>query len=421
MLTSCVDDESEVGLNLQNPGDKAAVFNDSSTTLYTYTYQQYDSIYLNPVNLLLGYNVDDKLGSFQNNFMTEIGLSEFNVSFGENPVADNMILYLNYNSAYGDTIQTQTISVYELNKDLSLNDYTNSIHGRPMADSVILEYYDSSKPITSFTFEPNPADTLSIKIVLPEDFKNRFLDTTYYSSLDSFQMNVFRGFYFIAEPITDGGAISYFNISDSTRMELNYHNDEDTSTYTYLINNSSYRCNTFNRKSSTQINVLPTESEPDTDLVQEHFYVKFNNAFEGRIDITGLQTWADSGFYTINKAVLDIYTVEPEIDSIYYPLPKLQVLKVNDNHERMFLNEYLAQSEYAKITHGELPDGFGYHININYTLYDAIQNGDDKLSLILTTDRESNKSLANRMILKGAVNTEQPLKLRITYTKLNVD
>lgn len=425
LLTSCTDDESEVGLNLQNPGDLAVVYNDSTTSLYTYTYQQYDSIYLSPANLLLGYNVDEKIGHFQNSFMTEVLLSTYNgVSFGENPVADEMILYLDYNASYGDTSQIQTIIIYELNKDLSLHDTANSIHGRPMEDAVIAEYYYPI-PIKTFSFTPNPSDTLPLKIVMPESFKNRFLDTTLYASIDTFQRNVFRGFYFKALPIANGGAISYFNPGDSTRMELSYRNDEDTVIYRYNISTSSYRCNLFNREPNSQINSFPTESDPDTNLVQELFYVKFNNAFEGRIDITGLQTWADSGIFTLNKAILDIYTVQPEtdLDSTYYPLPPLQILKVDDEHKRTYLDEYLNLSTgvYATVGHDTLSGGFGYHININKSIYQAIQNGDDKISILITAENDINKSYPNRVILKGKLNTEHPLKLKMTYTKLNVD
>lgn len=417
LLTSCVDDESEVGLNLHNPEDRGLVYNDSTIKINTYTYQKADSIYLNPLNLLLGYNIDEKLGEFQNNFMTEVGLSSLNPSFGNNPIADSLTLFLDYTYAYGDTTQTQTISVYELKKGLSLNDPSNSIHGKFMSEANISEYYEPTL-ITTFEFTPNPADTAPIEVLMPKDFSDRFLNESFYATQDTFQTSIFRGFYFVAEPTSTGGSINYFNIGDDTRMDLNYHNDTGDSTYIYYINSSTYRCNIFSRTPS--IDALPINSESDPSREYDLFYIKFNSAFEGKIEISGLQSWADTlGVFTLNKAMLDIYTEESETstDELYYPLPPIEVLILNDQQERVYLSEYLDEQIY----HDTLPDGYGYHININQTLNYAIQNGDDKINLILTTDKETNKSFANRMILKGALNKEHPLKLRLTYTKLNIE
>lgn len=421
LITSCKDDDLGSELKLANEDNKTAVFNDSSMVVNAYTYQQYDSIFLNPQSLLLGYNVDDKIGEFQNNFMTEVAPSSYGISFGENPIADSMVLYLDYTYAYGDTSQLQTITVYELNKGISLNDPFDGIHAKPMEESIISKFYDKTNPLTTFSFKPHPKDTLPIRVVLPANFIARFLDTVNYATLDSFQTNVFRGFYFVAEPISTGGAISYFNVSDSTGMQLYYHNDKDTLTYKYIIDAYTYRCNIFKRKYNNQINIFPAGVQPDENLMQDLFYIKFNNALEGRVEITNLQNWADSGFFTLNSAVLNIYVEQPKtsIDSLYHYIPSITALQLNSNQQLVYLTEYMADKAYLKVNYDTLPNGYGYRIDIRKTLYNAIQNGDDKLSLVLKPDKEINRSHANRIILKGTKNTEQPIKLKITYIRLN--
>jgi len=422
LLFSCKDDSGEVGLGLENPDDKVFVFNDSSMVVNTYTYQQSDSIYFNPSNLLLGYSIDEKIGKFQNNFMTEVNLSSFNVDFGKNPVFDSLVLYLDYSFAYGDTTQTQNITVYELNKNMALNDTANSINGREMADAVISEYYDENLVVTTFSFTPRPGDSLPLTVKLPDEFGQKFLNEEFYHTQDTFASNLFRGFYFIAEPLTQGGAISYFMSSGLTRLQMYYHNEEDTLSYMYNINNYTYRCNIFKREYNSDIKYLDMNAEPDTSKIQDLFYIKYNNAFEGRIEIKDLQNWKDSGNITINKALIDVYALEPQTveDSIYYPMAALTVYKLNENNEKLLLQEYFGNNKYSKINYSDLPQGKGYRINIKKTLFDAIHNGEETLTLLLTTDNVSNKSFANRFILKGAKNDIFP-KLRITYVKIKIE
>ncbi len=424
LLLSCVDDTSDVGLELQNPNDKVYVFNDSIDMINTYTYQRSDSIYLSPSFMLLGYNNDNRLGVFENNFMTEVALTKFDVNFGSNPVADSLVLFLDYAYSYGDTSQTQNITIYELNMDLSINDTANSIHGRPMDESVVSEYYIPTE-LASFSFTPNPADTLPIRIKLPNTLRDKLLDTKFYATQDTFSNNIFRGFYFKANVIADGGAISYFNYGSLTRMELHYHNDnKDSIKYIYDINASTYKCNIFYRTPNPDIKSLPIKTEPDLSYEQELFYIKNNNAFEGRIDISDLQAWADTlGYFSINKAFLTIYAELPETlsDSLYYPPSTLEAYKIDNDFKKAYLEEYYSSNGYLKINYDSLLNGHGYRVNIKSTLYKTIQSGENTLSLILTTDGVINKSTANRYILKGAHNTEQPIKLEITYTKFNVE
>ncbi len=423
MLLSCVDDTSNIGLELQNPDDRVFVFNDSIDMINSYTYQRSDSIYLSPSYMLLGYNNDPKLGVFENNFMAEVTLIKFDIDFGDNPVADSLVLFLDYAYSYGDTSQIQNITIYELKKELSLNDTANSIHGRPMDKDVVSEYISHGRPITTFSFNPYPSDTMPLRIEMPADFRDRFMDTVYYESQDTFSTSVFRGFYFVAEPIVSGGAISYFNFGALTKMKLFYHNnDKDSLTIIYDINASSYKCNIFFRTTNPDIKSLPIETEPEASFEQELFYIKNNNTFEGRIDITGLQSWADTiGLFSINKALLTVYTELPatEDDSLYYPPSILQAFKIDDDFIKTYLAEYYSSSGYGNIIYDSHLNG--YQIKIKNTLYNTIQSGEDKLSLILSTDGLINKSTSNRYILKGANNTEQPIKLEITYTKLNAE
>ncbi len=421
LLFSCTDDVSQLGLDLQNPIEKLQVHNDSSSVIHTYSVQQPDSITLWPYYLLLGYCNDPALGQFQNNFMTEVSLTSFSTDFGDNPVADSLVLYLDYVAAYGDTTQTQNITVYELNKNLSLNDTAESINRQPMEESVIAKYYDASKPLMTFSFRPNPADTMPLRIKLPNSLRDRLLDTSYYHSQDTFNLKVFRGFYFVAN-INDGGAISYFVDDDSTRMELYYHDDTVKHAYVYDIYNETYKCNIFKRSYNPDIKVVPYKTTPDISYEQDLFYLKNNNALEGRIDISGLHTWADSGLFTINKAELILTVKPPETpsDSIYKHHASIMVFGIDSVFKRYYLGDYYDSynQAYNSVPYDTVVDG--YIVSLNYTIANAIKNGEDKVSLTIETDNSSipaNISLATRTLFLGAKAAEKPVKLKISYTK----
>ena len=67
---------------------------------------------------LLGSHYDPVFGTTTASFYTQLRLSQNDVNFGSNPVCDSIILTLDYNAFYGDSNQTQTIKVYQLDEDI---------------------------------------------------------------------------------------------------------------------------------------------------------------------------------------------------------------------------------------------------------------------------------------------------------------
>jgi hypothetical protein len=416
-----------LGVELQNPDDLVFLFNDSSLVLNTYTSQKEDLISLDIQNLansmLLGYQIDEPFGTFQHNFMTEVKLYDNSPKFGINAVADSLIMYLNFSYAFGDTNQIQTITVYELNSD----DTLRTINGKEMDESVISQYYNP-KPITTFSFRPSTsgAKSKNVQIKFPKEYIAKFMDTSQYASDEIFRTNVLNGFYFVANPVANRGAITYFSFNDSTHMALYYKNALGKSiTYQYRLTSESYRCNIFKRIYNPEIQYLEYNEEGNPSIEQEYIYLKNSNSLEGRIEITGLDTWQDSGYFTLNKAILDVYAEYPqtEFDSMYFAPPALYIFKVGEDSARNFLSEYYNSKtgSFDPVKYDSLPNGYGYRFVINETLFNAIKAEEDKLSLMITASPSANLASASRLKLLGAKHTENPIKLKITYTKFNVE
>jgi len=387
-------------------------------TLHAYTYQQYDSIYTYSSNLLLGYNNDEQLGSFQYNFMTEVRLTSYDPSFGGTPSIDSMVLYLDYTGTYGDTTPyVQQVTMYELNRDTSLT----GINGEPNTDATIATFCDQTNPIATFLFTPNANDTMPIRVKLPIEFAQRFVTADaleHYDTLSVFLSKVFRGFYFVAGKPANGGEVCNFNYGDSTRMVLYYKNDTLSNQYVYEIDETSTRCNIFKRTYNPLIKYNLPGTEPDPTTEDTVFYVKCNNAFEGRIVIDNIQTWADSGNIAINKAILNVESADSNFSQSdkYAVNSGLSVIKIGDDGKYYGTDDYYIYTS-ASYTYQKYDTTTNsYPINVTRLLYKEIKAGNNQISLVLSPI--SNRTTPNRVILRGPTNASK-LKLMITYTKLN--
>jgi hypothetical protein len=414
-LVSCNDELNDVGLEI-SPSSRVLIFHDSLTLLNSYTVAMEDLITTNPTNLILGYMIDTRLGVFQNNFMAEVKTLGRAVDFGENPVPDSVVLLLKYTSINGDTLTPQTISFYELNLEKELD----VINGKPNSDATVNQYYNPDKFLGSFTF--TPPDTVTVmRFKLPYSLAERLIDTAnfkYYDTVVYFNWNVFRGIYAMAKPLTQGGGTCNFTYSDSTMVQLYYHNDSlETASYTYNINTTT-KCNLFKRSLNPDINIVPYKTEPDSALQQNLCYVKSYNGCETRIDISGLKTWADSGYFAINKAFLTVYADYTDtIEEQTYPPMSLGIYQLGDSYSIDSVLDYYSYSTGQWGVVGYDTSINAYNIKLTQQLYSTIQEGKDTLSLVLTSS--TNKTAPNRMILKGARDSDFPMELNITYTKIN--
>ncbi|MFA6400525.1 MAG: DUF4270 family protein [Salinivirgaceae bacterium] len=414
LLFSCTDDLNDVGLEI-SPTNQVFVYHDTLSTIHAYTTQLEELILINKSYLMLGYLVDERIGVFQNNFMAEVATLGEKPDFGTNPVPDSVILFLKYVSAYGDKTTPQTFAMYELNTNLPLG----NIDSLPNNDAIINQYYDANKFLGSYTFTPK--DTITVlRFKLPELLAQKLMDTSnfkYYDTVPNFSSNVFRGIYLIAKPLVNGGATCSFSISDSTFIQMYYHNDEDTLSYPFLINSSTDKCNLFQRSFNPNINLVPYQTEPTEALEQELCYVKSNYGSDNRIDITGLKQWADSGYVAINKAYLTVYADYTDtIEEQTFPGMSLGIYKLGDDFTKNIISDYYDSSTGQSGTAAYDTATNAYYIKLTQELFNTMQAREDTLSLVFTSTNEATS--ANRMILKGSKNVKKPI-LKITYTKLN--
>lgn len=425
---SCKDDTSQLGLGLQNPDEKVFVFNDSTMQINSFTVKRMDTFAIQPNSdhtldyFLLGYLNDPELGEFTNSFLTEIDIIS-KPTYKTSPVVDSVVLELGYNlsgvngvyqGVYGSSDDEQVIDIYDIKKDSSIFD----LNGKQMSLENVNMYVDRSSKIHQFRFKPNVSDTI-LKVFLPNEFGERLLDTNFYGSVDTFQRNILRGLYFEAQAIAGHGAIATFDFRRAMAIRLYYraNDNADTLAASYRINTETWRMNFFQRDIAPRIKSVDNQTAPIADDEQDYFYMKNNNAFESILQISGLQNWADSGYYTFNKASLALNPVyNAEQDGELGPIMNMVAYKIENMEYGYFtystLNEYYNTSGIAFDTSCNC-----YNLKLNNTLFNTIESGKDTLSILLTTAGTQNYASPKRTVFYGANNAENPIKLHITYTK----
>lgn len=144
-LTAC-EDPTDIGIDLQDDFQIGTDFTDT-LTINTGTVLLNDSILAFNQAPLVGFMADPYLGTLRATHFTEIGLGGSDLKFGEAPVADSLVLTLDYNFLYSKNANTLplTLNVHELTQGFQEKEsyFTNS---------PALNY--SAEPLGSITITP---------------------------------------------------------------------------------------------------------------------------------------------------------------------------------------------------------------------------------------------------------------------------
>ena len=276
----------------------------------------------NKISVMLGsINNGDEYGHSKADFITQTRLSvlvDANFTgFGDNPMVDSVKMFMLYynDKYYGDTLTDLNIKIYEINDDI----YLDSTYYSNFDASLI---YDEGSPICNQLVSPAPSSNL-LELNIDNDYGQRIVDadTSLLKDNDVF-LETFKGLYITTDSVTSGGSILYFSlISSSTYIKIYYHNDIDTLDYDLLMNTSCAEISMFKNSGYNNIDF--------NDSTSEFIYTQTMAGIKGKIDLSVVKTFADSGTVTINKAelVFDYQSqTNPEPEKLY-----LQVVDGEDN------------------------------------------------------------------------------------------
>jgi len=400
LLSSCDDEGTLIGENLQPPTDKFSVnyYDEFPVEVYT---GSLDSLRSDEISLAVtGEFMDPVFGTTYADFISHARLSD-SLVFSDDPVVDSLIIFLEVIDSYGDTNSIMEINVHELKKDVYLDSaYYSNFNQEDL-------YYEDIIGSVSY----DAYDTI-IKIHMKNEFAERIVaNSSILLSQDDF-LQEFKGLYFTSDIQSGNGVLTNFNLlSLSTAMVLFFHYPtSDTTYYIFSISESSARINVFSHDFSTAdpaygITHLNDNIEDSVSYVQG-----LAGAFT-KFSFPTLENWRDSLPIAINKAELVVNLSTDDPYSLEFIPPDYLDIKIRDddgNFETVY-DQILGRTYFG----GEFKEGI-YTFNISDFVHKYLAGyyNDPTLYIFVNADYYR----ANRAVLNG-YNHTGGVELKMIYTR----
>ena len=366
----------------------------------------------------LGTLKDNVFGTTTASIYTQLAPYGNNVSFGDSPKLDSVVLTLRYTGGfYGDTLNPFTIKVYELKEDISTTTTYYQHHS--------IEHFDNNLTYSDFHLYPKPktkikVDTLTdahIRIRLKDELGERFIRDAKDLATDETFLKYFKGLYISAEPFRNDGSLVNFSLTASlSGIQIYYHEKDNDKPKQFSLNikRTSIRFNSYKHNYETgSADFVSQVVEKDTLKGKQVLYLQSMGGIKTKITFPYLKTFKERKV-VINKAELVITNIGESLD--LYPMPaKLGIQAVDLSGKLVTIPDVLTgNSNYFGGSYDEKTKE--YRFRITRYIQDVIQKNKYQPYIYLVP--EGAAAYANRLILKGT-DTKEPsrLRLEIYYTE----
>ncbi|MCF8302643.1 MAG: DUF4270 domain-containing protein [Bacteroidales bacterium] len=423
-IVSCTKEPDEIGLDLQPDSEELQTDYADTTSIVAYSQMQ-DSVRTSfTSHSLIGAFIDPVFGKTNADMYSQLSLSSSGVDFGENPELDSITLQMIYAGNYGDESTQQTLKIYELKEAISSN-----------IDSV---YYSNQtieikedKQYLDHTFEPSPNDSiwvdsttsLSPRLIvnLSDELGNKFLNATEDQLADDNSFTEwFKGIYMTSDIAGEGdGSLLYLDVTNAeSYIRLYYHNDEEDSlSYDFEISMTTPRFahyNHFGYNDASQ-EFKQQVLNGDTALGQEKFYLQGTGGVASRIHFPFIRDWSSLGNIAIHEAKLIFSPIYSEGDP--EPPEEMALVALDEDDGQYVLDDQLEGDTYFGGTYNESKNQ--YYFRITRYIQSLIGEQDTIKPNGLRMVVSGGAIYGNRAIINGPESEENPIKLEITYSKLD--
>lgn len=400
LLASCKDDDSIIGLHLQD--GRFTVSYDTIHTIHTTT-KKADSLSLTgaTVGLLGDYN-DPQFGRTRAALVFQLVPKANVANFGVNATADSIVLKLTERSGYYglDSAAQHIVRVYRVKDGMDLADLDST----PTNFSILENYKGLLLAEQPIILSPKDSIPIEIKFNTPDIASAILSDTAHFASDTTFK-RYFPGLIVETENTSANGNIISIDFAQAdTRMRLHFKNNTDTTHFDFLLKtDATKRYSIFDHQyAATQVSTALTDT-----TFQTLAYIQGMNGVGVKIEIGGLDQLFSDEKWAINSAQL-ILQLAPESDTAKYLPPSQIMVKVVDGANEIFTPDYQTQGGAST-----LPENYditlnGYKIKISNLLYKSIV--ERKQTITLTAYAISPLTKANRAIIAGS--GHQDIKLR---------
>lgn len=236
----------------------------------------------------LGNNNDPVFGILNCDFFTQFSLTTESQTWGDNAVADSVVLNLVYNGYYGDTTEYMTVRAYEILEDM----YVDSTY----RSNMVLECDEYE--LANHIFSPRPhtiidttLDRGMLRIPINPALGTKFIENEAELASNTKFKEFFKGLRVICDITNAEAAICFFNMNHSyTYLRVYYHNDIDTLHYDFQVSSSDVRYNHYYHDFNAAANTITFNDTVDN----EKLYVQGVAGTRAWIKFPNLQEWAKS-------------------------------------------------------------------------------------------------------------------------------
>ena len=335
LFSACKKDWNELGSQLI-VSDNLEVLSFDDQEIKVSIVKEDSLVSLNMPTSFIGAINDPYFGRTNASLYTELRLPSSDVEFGESAVADSLVLSLEVQGYYGDTLSQLHFRLMKMLEQIETT-VTDSLDVESSITIYTSDDFDyDNQELGDLEFTIEPAVDTEVKIMLSNDLAQEFLDAdvSNFTDNEAFQ-SFFNGLYIACDDVTDNGLLLEFDLlSEYSKLTLYYHTDEaDSLSYDFQINSSADRMTRWAHDySATDIESLIGLDNVDKAYVQGSVGLR---TYIGLPDLASLQ---DSN-YVIHKAELIIPYISTDQDSIYATPSKLGLAAVNDEGNLEVLSE----------------------------------------------------------------------------------
>jgi len=401
---------------LPDTGLNAAQFTDTVTIL-TYAIKE-DSIKTDNLSLYnIGAIESPTFGEVVADVFTQVRLQSNEIDLGDTLTLDSIVLTLDYDFFYGDSLAEQTIRVFEVNEDMIQNeDYFQfdsfSFDGTEIGslENHVHQFNDS--------LSLNGIQTIPhLRIRLDDAFGQQFIDASgdsLFLNNDNF-LGWFKGFYIqFDEANSDKDLmVAYDMYSPLSALTLYYQNSEnDTLQQDFVINPNAVIVNQIKQDYTGSL----AESYIDViNLAGDSIcLVQGQAGINTRLEFPYIENFGEA---VVNQATLTVYEIQQSNADSIYIAPEIMFLARPTTDEDGLSNFGLIDN--ANLTFEVDDEGnivYKFEFNVEIVMQDLIEGEGMGVEIFIVP--ATRHTQPRRVVLGGPGHPKYPMRLEIAYTPL---
>lgn len=411
-MTGCEEDPTDIGVGVQPSDEELGVSKTDTITLEARSVLV-DSVRTDRTEFsLLGSVYDTEFGTSSASIFTSFALSSVEHDFGEEPVLDSVVLMMQYNRYFGDTTEPQTLHVYPLQEKIE-NDTVYS-------STQMFEYDEASDYANSHIHHVRPTDSIMTdttlyaphaRIPMSDEFGN-FLLSAGEADMESTEkfVDYFKGLFITTDPASEPGSgsmISYNLRGSQSRIRLYYHNQEDTTSFDYIVGDATPRTIHYEHNYELASEAFKQQLlEGDTSLGSEQLYLQTLAGVRVKVRIPDLEKTSR------NLIVNDAQFIVSSMDNDGYSKPeRLYVIGLDKEGDFYELPDVSEGNAYLG---GNMQDNGITKFRLSMYIQGLITGSSTNNEILLGIPNESTQY--RRLMLNGPGSENNRLKVSMTYT-----